>query len=34
MFLDGEVRAYPVHMLHAIEVCNDTLAGQHIAVTY
>lgn len=32
--IDGEARAYPLPIMNAHEVCNDTLGGVPIAVTY
>lgn len=32
--IGGQARAYPLRMLNWHEVCNDTLAGEPIAVTY
>lgn len=32
--IDGESRAYPLHVLYVHEIINDTLAGTPIAVTY
>lgn len=32
--LGGEARAYPLSMLTLYEMCNDTIAGKHIMVTY
>lgn len=32
--LDGEARAYPMHVMYVHDIINDTLAGTPIAVTY
>ncbi len=32
--LDGDSRAYPVNVLSAVEIVNDTVGGVPLAVTY